>query len=86
MEAVSGDVEVGGTGEQQKLGSLADTFDEIGGGVVSTEEAAEAIGGIEAGTEVAGGVEAAEAAGGAAAAEAAVEAGVAGSAASAAFL
>lgn len=81
VEVGSGDVEVSGSGDQQKLGSLADTFDEIGGGAVSTEEAAEAIGGIEAGTEVAGGVEAAEAAGGAAAAEAAVEAGVAGSAA-----
>ena len=81
MEVVSGDVEITGTGDQQKIGSLADTFDEIGGGVVSTEEAAEAICGIESGAEVAGGVEAAEAAGGAAAAEAAVEAGVAGSAA-----
>lgn len=81
VEVVSGDVEVSGAGEQQKFGSLADTFDEIGSGAVSTEEAAEAVGGIETGAEVAGGVEAAEAAGGAAAAEAAVEAGVAGSAA-----
>lgn len=81
VEVVSGDVEVGGVGEQQKFGSLADTFNEIGSGAVSTEEAAEAVGGIETGAEVAGGVEAAEAAGGAAAAEAAVEAGVAGSAA-----
>lgn len=81
VDVGAADVEVSGIGEQQKLGSLADTFDEIGGGTVSTEEAAEAIGGIETGAEVAGGVEAAEAAGGAAAAEAAVEAGVAGSAA-----
>lgn len=82
VETDIGNLEIGQSGAQHKMESLADTLDEITGGAVGTEDlSGEAVNGIEAGTEVAGGVEAAEAAGGAAAAEAAIEAGVAGSAA-----
>lgn len=81
VESNADDIEIGQNGLQNKLESLQDTFDEIGGGAVTSDEKiADTLGGIEAGAESAG-VEVAETAGGIAATEAAIEAGVAGSAA-----